>query len=174
MNREKKIIIFIDSGDTIIDESTEIRDENDIVLRADVIEGADILLKTLKENSYRIALVADGITQSFNNIYELLGLTYCFEEMVCSSDVGVDKPNAKMFETAIEKMGLTKDDCKNIIMVGNNVVRDIVGAKHMGIKSVLLDWSPRYRMEPNTESETPDYIIHKPIELLKLLEELEV
>ncbi|ECE3082626.1 HAD family hydrolase, partial [Salmonella enterica] len=39
---DKKLIIFFDSGDTIVDESTEIRDEEGIVLTADLIPGADI------------------------------------------------------------------------------------------------------------------------------------
>ena len=169
----KKMIVFIDSGDTIIDESTEIRDAEDIVIRAGVIEGADIMLKGLKERGYRVALVADGHVKSFNNMYDLNGMKYCFEVMICSSEIGVDKPNAKMFEAALEQMNLTKDDCQNIVMVGNNVKRDVVGANNMGIKSVLLDWSPRYDMVPSNAEETPDFIIHKPLELLDLLEELE-
>lgn len=37
---DKKLIIFLDSGDTIIDEGTEIRDDNGIVIDANVIPGA--------------------------------------------------------------------------------------------------------------------------------------
>ena len=169
----KKMVVFIDSGDTLIDESTEIRDENDIVIKADLIEGSEKLLKTLKESGYRVAMVADGYAQSFENMYNANGLKYCFEQLIYSSDVGEDKPSPKMFQAALDAMGLTKEDCKNIVMVGNNVARDMVGANKMGIIPVLIDWSPRYNMKPKNAAETPKYTIHEPLELLDLLEKLE-
>lgn len=67
--------LFFDCGDTLIDESTEVTLENDkgrgpLVESAQLIPGADRLLRTLKERDYRLALVADGLTQSFKNILE--------------------------------------------------------------------------------------------------------
>ena len=56
----KKLIIFTDSGDTIIDEATQIRDEREIVLEADFIPGAGEVLKQLHDEGFTIALVADG------------------------------------------------------------------------------------------------------------------
>ena len=78
-----------------------------------------------------------------------------------------------MFETAMELMGLKEEDKKRIIMVGNNIKRDIVGANRFGIHSVLMAWSPRYCMVPETEEETPEYRIEKPVQLLELVERLE-
>ena len=40
----KKLIIFTDSGDTLIDEATQIRDERDIVLKADFIPAGDFII----------------------------------------------------------------------------------------------------------------------------------
>lgn len=57
---EKNLIIFTDSGDTIIDESTQVFDERGIVTEAEFIPGAGELLEQLKKEGYRIALVADG------------------------------------------------------------------------------------------------------------------
>lgn len=48
-----------------------------------------------------------------------------------------------------------------------------MGANRFGITSVFIKWSPRYPMEPKNEEEVPDYIIHKPLELLDLVEKLE-
>ena len=48
-----------------------------------------------------------------------------------------------------------------------------MGANRFGITSVFIKWSPRYPMEPKNEEEVPDYIIHKPMELLDLVEKLE-
>lgn len=168
----KKLIIFTDSGDTIIDEGTEVRDENGIVIHAETIEGAAETLKTLYEAGYTIAMVADGEVQSFINVYEENGLGYCFHTRTISEDVGVQKPAAVMFEDAMKKNGLEEEDKKRIVMIGNNVKKDIAGANQFGITSILLDWSPRYDMTPGSQDQIPDYIIHYPQELLPLIEKL--
>jgi putative hydrolase of the HAD superfamily len=169
---QKKLIIFIDSGDTIINEGTEIRNEKGIVTHAETIEGAAETLKALYKAGYTIALVADGEVQSFLNVYKENGLRYCFKTLTISEVVGQQKPAASMFEDAMRKNNLKKKDKKRIIMVGNNVKKDIAGANLFGITSVLLDWSPRYNMTPAAPEQEPDYIIHKPEELLPLVEKL--
>ncbi|WP_252891540.1 HAD family hydrolase [Thermoclostridium stercorarium] len=140
MNREqsKKLVIFIDSGDTIIDESTEIRDENGIVIHAEPIEGAAETLKALYEAGYTIALVADGEYQSFENVYTQNGLKHCFKTWTVSEIVGKQKPAAVMFEDAMKKNSLTEEDKKRIVMIGNNLKKDIVGANRFGITSILM------------------------------------
>lgn len=66
----KKLIVFIDSGDTLVNEGTEYRNEGSpIVQSCELIDGAKEMLLTLKERGYTIELVADGYTQSFDNSY---------------------------------------------------------------------------------------------------------
>jgi putative hydrolase of the HAD superfamily len=168
----KDLIVFMDSGDTIIDEGSEIRDENGIVTHAQTIEGAADTLKALYEAGYTIAMVADGEEQSFTNVYEENGLGYCFHTRSISEQVGEQKPSRLMFEDAMKKNNLTQQDKKRIVMVGNNIRKDIVGANRFGITSILIDWSPRYNMVALEQDEVADYIIHKPQELLPLLEKL--
>ena len=170
---QKKIIIFTDSGDTIIDESTEIRNQDGIVIHAGLIPGAGETLKALWEDGYTIAMVADGEEQSFTNVYEENGLGHCFHTRTISEIVGVQKPSEKMFRDAMDKNRLTEDDKGRIVMIGNNVRKDIAGANRFGITSILLDWSPRYDMLPASQWEIPDYIIHEPKELLPLIRKLE-
>jgi putative hydrolase of the HAD superfamily len=106
----KKLIIFTDSGDTIIDEGTQVYDDRGIVLEADFIPGAGEVLKQLHEEGFTIALVADGEWESFQNVYRKNGLGYCFDAWVVSEVVGLQKPAPIMFETAYEKLGLTEAD----------------------------------------------------------------
>lgn len=170
---EKKLQIFIDSGDTIIDESTEIRNKEGIVTHAEMIPGAGETLKALYDSGYSIAMVADGEEQSFTNVYEENGLGYCFHTRTISEIVGIQKPSSRMFQDAMDKNNLTDEDKKRIVMIGNNVRKDIGGANRFGITSILLDWSPRYDMKPADESEQPNYMIHEPKELLELVKKLE-
>lgn len=169
----KKTVIFIDSGDTIIDEGKEVKDERGIVQTAAFIPGADEMLVRLMHEDYRIAMVADGYAESFKNIYNYLHMNAPFEQRIYSSDIGTEKPDRRMFVSAMRAMKLDDEDKPRIIMVGNNLERDVAGANAFGIASVLLDWSPRYCMIPKNKLETPDHIIHRPLELVELVHRLD-
>ena len=169
----KKLIIFTDSGDTIIDEATQVYDGRHIVQEAKFIPEADKVLRQLHEEGYTIALVADGEWDSFQNVYRRTGLDDCFDAWVVSEVVGQQKPAAIMFETAYEKLGLTEADKRRIVMIGNNLKKDIAGANRQGLISVWLDWSPRYFHTVEEPDWQPDYTVHTPLELLELIHRLE-
>jgi putative hydrolase of the HAD superfamily len=169
----KRIILFIDSGDTLVNEATEVKNAEDIVIRTELIEGAADTLRALHDEGYTIALVADGLKQSFDNIYKQHKLEHCFDARAVSEIVGCSKPAGEMFQTAMDQLRLSDADKGRIVMVGNNLERDVVGANRFGIVSIFLDWSPRYPHEPRNREETPDYVIHLPAELPALLQRLE-
>jgi putative hydrolase of the HAD superfamily len=169
---EKRIIVFLDSGDTIIDEGTEVRDEHDVVIRAEVIPGANTMVRTLAERGYTLALVADGLAQSFKNMFLQHGIYDYFSTMIYSETIKASKPSPRMFKAAIGALDLSDSDRPRIVMVGNNLSRDVKGANQMGITSVFLDWTPRYPKTPADESERPDYTISEPMELVDLVEKL--
>lgn len=169
----KKLIIFTDSGDTLIDEGSQSFDGRGIVTRADFIPGAERVLKDLCAEGYRIALVADGQWESFQNVYRVNGCGYCFEQWIVSEVVGHEKPHGSMFDTAMEKMGLCPRDKARIVMVGNNLKKDIAGANRYGITSVWLDWSPRYFHTAEEPDWQPDYTVKTPGELYELIHRLE-
>lgn len=169
----KKLIIFTDSGDTIIDEATQVRDGRDIVLEADFIPGAAEVLKQLHDEGFTIALVADGEWESFQNVYRKNGLGYCFDAWIVSEVVGKQKPEPIMFEKAYEALKLTDADKHRIVMIGNNLKKDIAGANRQGLISVWLDWSPRYFHTVEEPDWQPDYTVHTPQEILELMHKLE-
>ena len=169
----KTLIIFTDSGDTIIDEATQVYDGRHIVQEAKFIPEADKVLRQLQEEGYTIALVADGEWDSFQNVYRRTGLDDCFDAWVVSEVVGQQKPAAIMFETAYEKLGLTEADKRRIVMIGNNLKKDVAGANRQGLISVWLDWSPRYFHTVEEPDWQPDYTVHTPLELLELIHRLE-
>ncbi len=171
---DKQLIIFTDIGDTIIDEMTEVRKVPfGVVYSAKCIPGARETFLSLYEQGYTIVMVADGLERSFHNTMEENGLDHIFSEWVISEQIGVEKPNRLMFETAMKRMGLTEEDKCRVIMVGNNLSRDIVGANRFGIRSVHMCWSGRYPDSGSTPEEEPTWRIHEPAELLAIAEELE-
>lgn len=170
----RNLIIFTDIGDTVIDEGTEVRTTPmGVVHRADCIPEAKETMLHIYERGYTIAMVADGLVESFHNTMTENGLDHIFATWVISEAVGAEKPDQRMFETALSNLGLTEADKPRIIMVGNNLSRDVLGANRFGITSVHLCWSPRYPRQAAEPEEEPDYRIYHPSELLPLVEKLE-
>ena len=171
--QRRNLIIFTDSGDTIIDEGTQVYDDRGIVLEAECIPGAGEVLRQLHDEGFTIALVADGEWESFQNVYRRNGLGYCFNAWVVSEVVGKQKPEPIMFETAYQKLNLTEADKHRIVMIGNNLKKDIAGANRQGLTSVWLDWSPRCFHRVEEPDWQPDYTVKTPAELIPLLHSLE-
>ncbi len=166
--------ICFDCGDTIIDEDTEIKQPgSDITLRADLIPGADQVLHELKRRGYPLALVADGPVETFRNALGQHGLYDLFDAYAISGEVGVDKPDARMFLHALDQLHIPPEDYARVIMVGNYLFRDIKGANQVGLISVWLDWSPRRPKTPTDDSEVPRYTITTPLQLLSVIDLLE-
>lgn len=171
---EKKLIIFVDVGDTIIDEGHEERKvPGGMVYHATCVPEARETMLELYRRGYTIVMVADGLMQSFRNTMGENGLDHIFAAWITSDVVGAEKPDRRMFEAAMERLGLTEEDRSRIIMVGNNLSRDILGANRFGITSVHLYWSPRYPVRASRPEEEPKYRIKRPSELLPLVEKLE-
>lgn len=59
-----------------------------------------------------------------------------FEHIVFSSDVGLCKPNPKIFRAFLEKFGVAADE---VIHVGDSYEDDVVGAAAAGIRSIWID-----------------------------------
>jgi len=169
---EKKLIIFTDSGDTFIDESTEIRDERGIVQSANMMKYARETFTALCDAGYRMVMVADGETESFQNVWKSHGLWDRFHTYTISEEVGIQKPSARMFEDAMQKNNLTEADKYRIVMIGNNIRKDVKGAKEFGLKTIWIHWNERYFSEPRDNSEVPDYTIKSLDELVPLIEKI--
>lgn len=165
--------ICFDSGDTIIDEGTEIKNDAEETLRAELIPGADEVLHELNRRGYPLALVADGPVATFRNSLGQHGLYHLFDAYAISGEVGVSKPNSRMFLHALDQLQIDRNDYKRVVMVGNHLGRDIKGANQLGLISIWLDWSSRRSKIPADVSEVPQYTIKTPRELLGVIESLE-
>jgi HAD superfamily hydrolase (TIGR01549 family) len=167
------LAICLDFGDTLCDEATEVKDETNTTLRAELIPGAAELLHELRARGYRLALVADGRPGTYTNVLGQHGLLHLFENQTISDIVGVEKPDRRMFVSALDQMGIAAEDYGRVLMVGNNLERDVKGANVAGLISVWLDWAPRRPKVPADASEVPQFTIKQPMDLLGVLDALE-
>ena len=62
-----------------------------------------------------------------------------------------------MFHYALEGLGIPESEWGRVVMVGNNLARDIVGAPRCGLTSVWFRWNQRYPGVAETEWHVPDY-----------------
>jgi putative hydrolase of the HAD superfamily len=173
MPHRKILAVCLDCGDTLIDEATEIKDEEDTSLGARLIPGAGDMVRELKRRGYALALVADGPAATFRNNLGPSGLFGLFDAYAISEEIGVTKPGAGIFRHALDSLAITPADYGRVVMVGNHLARDIKGANALGLISVWLDWAPRRPKVPADESEIPRHTIKTPLALLPLLEALE-
>ncbi len=174
VNTQHQIVaICLDCGDTLVDEATEVKTPDGVSLRADLIPGAAELLHILKERGYPLALVADGPSKTFINNLHPYGLYDLFDVYAISEQVGVDKPHPKLFHEALRQLQVEPERYDRVLMVGNNLERDIKGANQVGLISVWLDWAPRRSKIPVDASEVPQFTIKQPLELLSIIDQLE-
>jgi HAD superfamily hydrolase (TIGR01549 family) len=161
--------IFFDFGDTLCDEATEVKDETLTTLRAELIPGAAALLRELKARGIPLALVADGRPGTYRNVLGQHGLYDLFDAFAISEELGCEKPDPRLFEHALQQLGIGPEEYGRVLMVGNNLARDVKGANRLGLVSVWLDWAPRRAKVPADAWEAPRYTIKEPLQLLDLL-----
>lgn len=167
------LAICFDFGDTLADEATEVKDETLTTMRAELIPGAGEVVRALKQRGYPLALVADGRPGTYHNVLTQHGLYDLFDVFAISENVGAEKPDARMFVHALDKLGIDRQEYGRTIMVGNHLGRDIKGANAVGMISVWLDWAPRRAKTPADESEIPRYTIKEPGRLLNIIDAIE-
>ena len=144
-----------------------------VALSADLIPGADEMVREIKRRGYPLGLVADGPSGTFRNILSQHGLFDLFDVRAISEEVGVEKPDPAMFQTALTALGIQPEDYGRVVMVGNHLAKDIRGANELGLISVWLDWAPRRPKVPAEQVEVPRYTIRFPLELIALIDQLE-
>ena len=64
-----------------------------------------------------------------------LNLENNIKYIVTSEEVGIEKPNKKMFQIALDKLRLRTDQ---VIMIGDSIDKDILGAEEIDITSYLV------------------------------------
>lgn len=164
--------ILFDLGDVIMREETEEKIDG-VTQRAELVPGMAALLRELKGAGKRLGLVADTREGTYLNVLGQHGLLDLFDVFAISDLLGCEKPDRRMFTHALAGLGLDPDDWPRVVMVGNNLSRDIRGANALGLIGVWLAWNERYPVEPADPVERPAYQVGDADELRALLAALD-
>ena len=116
-------------------------------------------IRQLHQN-YHLAIVSDGQTAYAVPELNTVGLAGYFDPIIISGDVGVRKPHERLFTDALTAMKMTPSE---VLFVGNDMYRDVYGAKRIGMITVFCKSNQGLAEK---EGVTPDYIIYQFPELL--------
>jgi putative hydrolase of the HAD superfamily len=87
------------------------------------------------KSTYGLALVSDAQPcYAFPEI-RAVSLEGYFDPIIISAEYGFRKPDPRLTQKALQRMALTPEE---VLCVGNDMYRDIYGAKRLGIKTILL------------------------------------
>lgn len=164
--------LLFDLGDTIMVEETEIKDAGGTTLRAELVPGMAEVLHAFKAAGHRLALVADSRPHTPENVLRQHGLLELFDTLAISEVVGASKPDPVLFRAALHALTISEADYSRVVMVGNNLERDIAGANRLGLISIFFHLNDRRRTEPIDSDEVPCYTVASAAELRALIDGL--
>ncbi len=90
-------------------------------------------LSTLRNSGFKLGLVTNGPITSQQPKIDGLGIAGYFGTVLISGVEGVSKPDPEIFRRAVSRLGVRAEET---VMVGDNPVADIGGAKSFGMKAI--------------------------------------
>ena len=101
-------------------------------------DESENLIKNLSYK-YRLMIITNGLTIVQNNRIRNSKIAKYFEKIIISEEVGVAKPNAKIFEYALKE--INHKNKKTVLMVGDSLTSDIKGGINFGIDTCWINWN---------------------------------
>ncbi len=96
--------------------------------------GVKEVFSFLKASGRKVAIISNWDEHLFGLLKEF-GLFEAFDEVFVGCEVGITKPNVKIFKFACKRLGV---EPKQALMVGDQIEEDIIGARRAGL------WALRY------------------------------
>ena len=122
---------------------------------------------TMLKKRFRMAAISDGQSLWARQELRMAGLERFFEFAIISGNHGFRKPDKRMFSLALERLRAAPGET---LYVGNDMYRDIYGAREAGVKTVFFKSNQGEQAFAGAE---PDYIIYNFNELPRAVEFLE-
>lgn len=132
--------------------------------------GAHETLDALHDAGYRLALACDTGIRPGRLVRGLLdqhGLLDRLDSLAFSDEVGVPKPDARMFEAALQPLD---GDPARSAHVGDLVATDVVGARNAGLRAVLFTGITPPEVARGASTVAPDCTIDRLTDLPAVLE----
>lgn len=109
------------------------------------------LINEIKKHA-KVGMITNGTSQRQMQKIVNTHLDNYFETIVISDEVGISKPDKRIFDLALNKLDIQP---KNAIFVGDNIEKDIGGCQNANINGI---WFNPRKIKNNTEIEPYDEI----------------
>ncbi len=128
-------------------------------------EGAVDTLAALKSRGLLLGAISNTIQPGrfLSANLQRWGLSELLDVRIYSSDIGVAKPHPKIFQVALDRLGLAAE---NAVYVGDRLIPDVGGPHAVGMKAVLIEVDHRVESHPAI---IPDARVKELPELLHVL-----
>jgi putative hydrolase of the HAD superfamily len=126
--------------------------------RLQLYPGVKAVLEEL-HGRFRLAALSDAQSAWALPEMQAVGIESFFDPIIISSDYGFRKPDRRLFEAVLSAIEIEPE---NVLFVGNDMYRDIFGARQLGIKTVFF---PSNQGKQQMNGVNPDYIIYRFTEL---------
>lgn len=124
----------------------------------------------LRKIEIKICILTDGEPLKQYEKILRLRLHQFLDDIIISDEVGIRKPNPKLFQIPLKRFQVQPNEC---IYVGDNYERDILPSIELGIYTCLIhrggkhDQNPRYR-----DGKRPHYELNNLSSLISIIEKL--
>ncbi|MCL9783875.1 HAD-IA family hydrolase [Vibrio sp. S4M6] len=119
-------------------------------------------LEELKNAGFTLGVITNGDSDVQRRKINALGITDYFDSILASEDIGISKPDARVFYAALEQMGC---QAEHAVYVGDHPVNDYAGAKAVGMTPIwvrgFMAWpadQEKYRYHADSLREVVDVI----------------
>ncbi|QLG48725.1 HAD family hydrolase [Natrinema halophilum] len=109
----------------------------DEIVRSSIepIPGAPETIERLAERELHVGIISDVDDAEGRRILEQFGVASHFDSITTSEEVGRTKPDPAIFETALDKAGVSPG---RSLMIGDRYAHDVEGAANMGMHGVAF------------------------------------
>ena len=115
-------------------------------------------LKALKEKKFKLAILSNGTPSLLNELVKSNNLNNLFDDIFSIEEVGVYKPDSKVYDIPVKKYKIKKDE---IVFLSANTW-DVSGGGNYGYQAIWV----------NRNNNIFDNLDYKPISEIKSLNEL--
>lgn len=131
-------LVFHELGATLPPHENEIGEKylQALPTKKHLLNGALDILDYLANKGYNLHIITNGFNDVQNKKIQNAGIAHYFSNVVTFETANAKKPDPIIYEYAIE---MTKTPRSQCLMIGDNWVADILGAKQVGLDTVYYN-----------------------------------
>ena len=132
-----------------------------LALQTQLVPHATELLDYLARKGYNLYILSNGFIEVQHKKLQSAGIGHYFKRMVLSDEIGINKPDRRLFDYALE---VTNSQATDTLMIGDNYDADILGAMQAGWGQIYFDRNHR-----GITAQEPQHTVHNLREVMEIL-----